>query len=64
NNIDSSRELLESHLLTWSSVYLERFNSASELSFYKKLSSDVIYWLEQLTSEYNLNVATKKLYID
>ncbi|MDH5928070.1 molecular chaperone TorD family protein [Vibrio lentus] len=64
NNIDSARELLASHLLTWSSVYLEKLNTASDLSFYKKLSSDVIKWLNQLTSEYNLNVATKKLYID
>ncbi|WP_198595032.1 molecular chaperone TorD family protein, partial [Vibrio lentus] len=64
NNINSARELLECHLLTWSSVYLEGLNTASDLSFYKKLSSDVINWLNQLTSEYNLNVATKKLYID
>ncbi|PMO00935.1 dimethylsulfoxide reductase [Vibrio splendidus] len=64
NNIDSARELLGSHLLTWSSVYLEKLNTASELSFYKKLSTDVIDWLEYLASEYKINVATKKLYID
>ena len=64
NNIDSARELLASHLLTWSPVYLDKLNTASDLSFYKKLSIDVINWLNQLTSGYNLNVATKKLYID
>ena len=64
NNIDSARELLEYHLLPWSSTYLYKLNAASDLSFYKKLSSDVINWLNQLTSEYDLNVATKKLYID
>ncbi|CDT42897.1 Anaerobic dimethyl sulfoxide reductase chain YnfI [Vibrio coralliirubri] len=64
NNINSAGELLEGHLLTWSSVYLEKLNKASELSFYKKLSVDVIDWFKYLTSEYNLNVATKKLYID
>ncbi|MDH5894984.1 TorD/DmsD family molecular chaperone [Vibrio splendidus] len=64
NNIDSSRELLEIHLLTWSRVYLEKLNTASELSFYKKLSTDVIDWLKYLTSEYKINVVPKKLYID
>lgn len=64
NNIDSARELLGSHLLTWSPVYLEKLNTASELSFYKKLSTDVIDWIKYLTSEYKINVATKKLYID
>ncbi|CDT87091.1 Anaerobic dimethyl sulfoxide reductase chain YnfI [Vibrio coralliirubri] len=64
NNINSAGELLEGHLLTWSSVYLEKLNKTSELSFYKKLSVDVIDWLKYLTSEYNLNVTTKKLYID
>ncbi|MDD1822994.1 molecular chaperone TorD family protein [Photobacterium sp. ZSDE20] len=64
NNINSASELLECHLLPWSSVYLDKLNTASDLSFYKKLSSDVINWLNQLTSEYNLNVANKKLYID
>ncbi|PMO39100.1 dimethylsulfoxide reductase [Vibrio splendidus] len=64
NNIDSACELLGSHLLTWSSVYLEKLNTASELSFYKKLSTDVIYWLKYLTSEYKINVVPKKLYID
>ncbi|MDK9740148.1 molecular chaperone TorD family protein [Vibrio sp. D404a] len=64
NNVNSARELLECHLLTWSSTYLYKLNSASELSFYKKLSIDVINWVNYLTSEYNLNVATKKLYID
>ncbi|MFA0380903.1 molecular chaperone, partial [Vibrio sp. 10N.222.54.A3] len=42
----------------------EKLNKASELSFYKKLSVDVIDWFKYLISEYNLNVATKKLYID
>ncbi|PMK99232.1 dimethylsulfoxide reductase [Vibrio lentus] len=64
NNIDSARELLGPHLLTWSPVYLEKLNTASELSFYKKLSTDVIDWIKYLTSEYKINVATKKLYID
>ncbi|MDP2501229.1 dimethylsulfoxide reductase [Vibrio splendidus] len=64
NNIDSSCELLEIHLLTWSRVYLEKLNTASELSFYKKLSTDVIDWLKYLTSEYKINVVPKKLYID
>lgn len=64
NNIDSARELLGSHLLTWSPVYLEKLNTASELSFYKKLSTNVIDWIKYLTSEYKINVATKKLYID
>ncbi|MEZ9421883.1 MULTISPECIES: TorD/DmsD family molecular chaperone [Vibrio] len=64
NNIDSARELLGAHLLTWSPVYLEKLNTASELSFYKKLSTDVIDWIKYLTSEYKINVATKKLYID
>jgi TorA maturation chaperone TorD len=64
NNIDSACELLGSHLLTWSSVYLEKLNTASELSFYKKLSTDVIDWLKYLTSEYKINVVPKKLYID
>ncbi|MEZ8465405.1 molecular chaperone TorD family protein [Vibrio splendidus] len=64
NNIDSACELLGSHLLTWSSVYLEKLNTASELSFYKKLSTDVIYWLKYLTSEYKINVVPKMLYID
>ncbi len=64
NNIDSACELLTSHLLTWSPVYLEKLNTASELSFYKKLSTDVIYWLKYLTSEYKINVVPKKLYID
>ncbi|MCF7506300.1 molecular chaperone [Vibrio sp. L3-7] len=64
NNIDSARELLELHLLTWSSVYLEKLHSASELSFYKNLSSDAIDWLNKLTSECHLNVVNKNLYID
>ncbi|MEZ9762476.1 molecular chaperone TorD family protein [Vibrio splendidus] len=64
NNIDSACELLGSHLLTWSPVYLERLNTASELSFYKKLSMDVIDWLKYLTSEYKINVVPKTLYID
>ncbi|CAK2034318.1 molecular chaperone TorD family protein [Vibrio crassostreae] len=64
NNINSASELLECHLLPWSSVYLDKLNTASDLSFYKQLSSDVIDWFKYLTSEYNLNVATKKLYID
>ena len=64
NNIDSARELLGFHLLTWSPVYLEKLNTASELSFYKKLSTDVIDWLKYLTSEYKINVVSKKLYID
>ncbi|MEZ9681590.1 molecular chaperone TorD family protein [Vibrio splendidus] len=64
NNIDSARELLGFHLLTWSPVYLEKLNTASELSFYKKLSTDVIDWLKYLTSEYKINVVPKKLYID
>ncbi|CAH7397663.1 putative oxidoreductase component of anaerobic dehydrogenases; Functional role page for Chaperone protein TorD [Vibrio chagasii] len=64
NKINSAGELLEGHLLTWSSVYLEKLNKASELSFYKNLSVDVIDWFKYLISEYNLNVATKKLYID
>ncbi|MEZ8287356.1 molecular chaperone TorD family protein [Vibrio splendidus] len=64
NNIDSACELLGSHLLTWSPVYLERLNTASELSFYKKLSTDVIDWLKYLTSEYKINVVPKTLYID
>ena len=64
NNIDSACELLGFHLLTWSPVYLEKLNTASELSFYKKLSTDVIDWLKYLTSEYKINVVSKKLYID
>ena len=64
NNINSARELLESHLLTWSFVYLELLNKKSELSFYKKLSVSVINWLNYLTSEYKLSVSNKKLYID
>lgn len=64
NNINSARELLGFHLLTWSPVYLEKLNTASELSFYKKLSTDVIDWLKYLTSEYKINVVSKKLYID
>ncbi|WP_373942942.1 molecular chaperone [Vibrio chagasii] len=64
NNINSARELLESHLLTWSFVYLELLNKKSELSFYKKLSVSVIDWLNYLTSEYKLSVSNKKLYID
>ncbi|EDK27393.1 anaerobic dimethyl sulfoxide reductase chain YnfI [Vibrionales bacterium SWAT-3] len=64
NNINSARELLERHLLTWSSSYLDMLNKSSELSFYKELSINVIDWLNYLTSEYKLSVATKKLYID
>ncbi|MFM2639924.1 molecular chaperone TorD family protein [Vibrio chagasii] len=64
NNINSARELLECHLLTWSSSYLDMLNKSSELSFYKELSTNVMDWLNYLTSEYKLNIANKKLYID
>lgn len=62
--IQSSRELMERHLLPWCIVYLNLLIKTYNNEFYRCLASDVIEWLNKLVFELGLKVEEKKIYID
>lgn len=64
NKIDSANELMEEHLLPWAYSYLNNLINQTEVNFYKLLSDDIVNWLKNISSEYNLSTKVKQVYID
>ncbi len=64
NKKDAAFELMEQHLLPWSSTYLELLNNKSDNLFYKNLSNNVSDWLNELIKKHDLKVMDKKIYLN
>lgn len=64
NKLDSANELMEEHLLPWAYSYLDNLSRQTKVDFYKLLSGDTIFWLKNISSEYNLSAKVKPVYID